>query len=289
MDGMIDPPAPQVQPLPRLNSRHVAGDGHQVVSARDHKAADGESGLLRTVNQPFDLAAQLFLVVHHGIHDTHAQPCILGTVFADQCYQSCGNGVAGIDLGLGTFAAIAHPDGTHRKVQAPEPFRRSMKALRRAQRKLSRRQPGSGNRAKARLAVAWRHRRMADIRKDFLHNELTAEVAVIQVEGLPLKGWQRRWGRKTSDLAPAEFVRQMEYKSQWRGDGFLVLPWHFPSSQVCHECGARGGKLPLEVRRWTCRSCGVVLDRDVNAARNIRDFRPGATGRLPVEVNGKTR
>ena len=205
--------------------------------------------------------------------------------------QRCGDGVAGIDLGLSTFATIAYPDGTHRKVQAPEPFRRSMKALRRAQRKLSRRQPGSGNRAKARLAVARRHRRMADIRKDFLHklsHELTAEVAVIQVEGLSLKGWQRRWGRKTSDLAPAEFVRQMEYKSQWRGGGFLVLPWHFPSSQVCHECGARGGKLPLEARRWTCRSCGVVLDRDVNAARNIRDFRPGATGRLPVEVNGKT-
>jgi putative transposase len=205
--------------------------------------------------------------------------------------QGCGDGVAGIDLGLSTFATIAYPDGTHRKVQAPEPFRRSMKALRRAQRKLSRRKPGSSNRSKAKLAVAKRHRRMADTRKDFLHkltHELTAEVAVVQVEGLSLKGWQRRWGRKTSDLAPAEFLRQLEYKLRWRGGELVVLPWHFPSSQVCHDCGARGGKLPLEVRRWVCESCGVVQDRDTNAARNIRDFQPGATGRLPVEVKGKT-
>lgn len=68
--------------------------------------------------------------------------------------QDCGAGVAGIDLSLSTFATIACPDGTHRKVQAPEPLRRSMKALRRAQRKLSRRKPGSRSRAKARLAVA---------------------------------------------------------------------------------------------------------------------------------------
>ena len=73
MDGMIYPPAPQVQPLPWLNSRHGSGDGHQVASARDNKAADSESGLLRAVDQPFDLAAELFQVVHHGVYDTHAQ------------------------------------------------------------------------------------------------------------------------------------------------------------------------------------------------------------------------
>ena len=56
MNGMIYPPALQVQPLSRLNSRHGSGNGHQVASARNHKAADGESGLLRAVDQPFDLA-----------------------------------------------------------------------------------------------------------------------------------------------------------------------------------------------------------------------------------------
>ena len=178
----------------------------------------------------------------------------------------CGDGVAGIDLGLRTFATIAYPDGTHRTVQAPEPFRRSMKALRRAQRRLSRRKPGSSNRAKARLAVAKRHRRMADIRKDFLHklsHELTAEVAVVQVEGLSLKGWQRRWGRKTSDLAPAELIRQLKYKLLWRGGALVVLLWHFPSSRVCHQCDARGasclwtfagGPASPAARFWTATS-----------------------------------
>ena len=70
---MVYPPASQVQPLPGLDSRHVPGDGHQVGSAQNQEAADGETRLLGAVDQPFDLAAQLFQVVSHGINDTHAQ------------------------------------------------------------------------------------------------------------------------------------------------------------------------------------------------------------------------
>ena len=72
VDGMIYPPAPQVQPLSRLNSRHGPSDGDQVVSARNQETADGEPGLVRAVDQPFDFAAQLLQVVCHGVNDTHA-------------------------------------------------------------------------------------------------------------------------------------------------------------------------------------------------------------------------
>ena len=75
--------------------------------------------------------------------------------------------------------------------------------------------------------MAKRHRKMADIRKDFPHeliHELVAEVAVVQVEGLSMRGWHRRWGRKNSDLAPAEFLRQLEYKLHWRGGEMVILP-----------------------------------------------------------------
>ena len=160
--------------------------------------------------------------------------------------HQCGAGAIGIDLGLKTFAAIAHTDGTIEKLEAPEPYRKSLKALRRANRRLSRRRKGGKNWRKAKTEVGKRHRRMASIRKDFLHqlsHRLTTSAYTIQVESLSLKGWQRRWGRKTSDLAPAEFLRQLEYKAAWR-DGLMVkADWHFPSSQLCHECRTKGGKL----------------------------------------------
>ena len=202
----------------------------------------------------------------------------------------CGNGVIGIDLGLKTLATIAYPDGAIEKVDAPQPLKRSLKALRRAQRRLSRRRKGSRNREKARKAVAKRHSRMANIRKDFLHQlslHVTASAHTIRVEGLSVKAWQRRWGRKTSDLAPAEFLRQLEYKATWKGGEFLKADWHFPSSQICNACGERGGPLELDVRRWRCHNCVALLDRDGNAALNIRDW-PGATRSLPVDANGKT-
>ena len=158
----------------------------------------------------------------------------------------CGNGVLGIDLGLKTFATIAYPDGTIEKVQAPEPLKRSLRCLRRSQRKLARRKVGSRNREKARRHVGRRHRRMANIRQDFLHqlsHRITANAHTIQVETLSIKGWQRMWGRKTSDLAPGELLRQLEYKAQWRGGTFLKVARDFPSSQTCHNCGNIAGKL----------------------------------------------
>lgn len=198
----------------------------------------------------------------------------------------CGQGILGIDLGLKTFATIAYPDGTIEKVDAPEPFKRSLRALRRAQRRLFRRKKVGKNWLKAKQDVARRHRRMTDTRKDFLHQlsrKLTAHVEVIQVESLIIKGWQRMWGRKTSDLAPGEFLRQLEYKATWRGGQIVKADWHFPSSQLCHECGEKAGRLDLSVRRWTCVSCGSIHDRDPNAALNIRDYGPGAPRSLPVD------
>ena len=93
---------------------------------------------------------------------------------------------------------------------------------------------------------------MANIRKDFLHqlsHRITANAHTIQVETLSIKGWRRLWGRKTSDLAPGELLRQLEYKAQWRGGSFVKVARDFPSSQTCHDCGNIAGKLGLEVRR----------------------------------------
>lgn len=198
--------------------------------------------------------------------------------------QGCGVGTIGMDLGLENFLSVARPgdtEATVQKLDGPEPLKRSLGSLRRKQRELSRKQQGSKNRQKAKVAVARAHRRVGCIRKDFLHklsHDLTAEAEMVQVESLSIKGWQKRWGRKTSDLAPGEFLRQLEYKAGWRGGEFLRAEWHFPSSQLCHQCGWKAGRLKLSVRKWWCEGCGEWRDRDANAALNIRDYRPGASG-----------
>lgn len=198
--------------------------------------------------------------------------------------QKCGSGTVGIDLGLKTFATIAWPDGSIEKVEAPEPLRRSLRALRLQQRRLSRRKKGGRNRQKTRTAVAKRHRRMSNIRKDFLHklsHRVTAGAETVQVENLSIKGWQKLWGRKVNDLAPGEFLRQLAYKAEWRSGQFVAADWRFPSSQICHACGERHGRLGLDIRQWTCPACGSVRDRDGNAALNIRDYGPELPGVWP--------
>ena len=198
--------------------------------------------------------------------------------------QVAGCGVMGIDLGLATFATIAHPDGVIEKVQAPEPHRRALKKLRRAQRRVSRRKKGGANRAKAVRLVQKAHCRMANIRKDFLHKlsaRLTGEASVIVVEDLSLKAWQRQWGRKASDLAPAEWLRQLGYKAEWKRGQVVSAPRNFPSTQLCSACGVRGGRLPLNIRRWTCPECGVNHGRDDNAAVNLRTYGRELLGDCP--------
>ena len=195
-----------------------------------------------------------------------------------------GEGRCGIDLGLSTFATVAWPDGSVEKVDAPEPHKQALTALRRANRKLSRRKKGGKNWQKVKLELQRRHSRMAYIRKDFLHklsDRVTANCRTLTVESLSIKGWQRRWGRKTADLAPGELLWQLEYKANWRGNEFVKAAWHYPSSQICHCCGERGRKLALKEREWVCPACGVKLDRDGNAAENLRDYGPELPGDCP--------
>lgn len=197
----------------------------------------------------------------------------------------CGAGQIGIDLGLSTFVTIAWQDGSIEAVDAPQPLKRSLRALRRSSRKLSRRKQGGQNWRKAKAELSRRHCRMANIRKDFLHklsHRLTANAEVIVTEDISIKAWQRRWGRKTSDLAPGEFRRQLEYKAQWRGGKLVKADWNYPSTQLCPACGEKTGPKTLDIRRWACAGCGAIHGRDAAAAQNLRDW-PGATGLQATE------
>ncbi|MFC3982918.1 RNA-guided endonuclease InsQ/TnpB family protein [Streptosporangium jomthongense] len=174
----------------------------------------------------------------------------------------------GIDLGLSHFAVLS--DG--RKVANPRFLRRAERRLRKAQQALSRKEKGSNNRSKARMKVARAHARVADARRDFTHKLSTVivrENQAVYVEDLSVKGLGRtRLAKSVYDAGWGRFTAMLEYKAARYGRTFARIDRWFPSSKRCSECGAVAESMPLNVREWQC-PCGVVHDRDVNAAINI--------------------
>lgn len=178
----------------------------------------------------------------------------------------------GIDFGLKHFLTFS--DGT--KVDSPEFFKKGLEKLSKVQRKFSRKKKGSKNREKQRIKLAKAHLHIANQREDFLHKLTTSLVKESQfdvfcLEDLNLKGMQKLWGRKVSDLSYYTFQSMLQYKAMKHGKKVAKIGRFEPSSQICSHCGHRQ-KMPLSERTYQCQRCGMKLDRDVNASINIRDF-----------------
>jgi putative transposase len=182
----------------------------------------------------------------------------------------------GIDLGLCVFATIAASDGTIETVANPRYLRAAERRLARAQRQLARKQKGSANRAKARRRVAVAHCTVRDRRADHHHKlalRLIRENQAVAVEDLAVAGLARtRLAKSVHDVGWGLFVRLLEEKAAQHGRRVVRIGRWAPTSQTCARCGHRDGPKPLEVRIWTCCACGSIHDRDVNAARNIRNI-----------------
>jgi putative transposase len=178
--------------------------------------------------------------------------------------------VVGLDRGIHTFAVCS--DGT--SIQTPKALRRNLRTLRHRSRAVSRKQKGSRNRAKATLALARCHRKVRNQRLDALHKATTTLAkakSVIVLEDLHVAGLvrNRRLARAISDQGWAAFHRQLAYKCDWYGSRLRLAPRFYPSSKRCSACGLVKGSLPLAVRTFICQGCGLVIDRDRNAARNL--------------------
>jgi putative transposase len=178
----------------------------------------------------------------------------------------------GIDVGL-THLAITS-DGS--KFENPRHLRKAEKNLKRKQRKLSRKKKGSNSRNKARRLVARAHERVACARRDHLHKlsrRIVDENQIVVVEDLHVKGIMANHSlaKATGDAGWGMFTGFLEYKAARAGKAFLKCDRWYPSSKTCNACGSICDKMPLDVRAWTCAHCGAHLDRDINAAMNIRD------------------
>src|ERR1700733_15362371 len=186
--------------------------------------------------------------------------------------------VVGIDMGITCFAACSNGD----KVYAPKPLENSLKRLKRASQKHSRKIKGSNNRKKSATKLARLHRKNRNIRKDFLHKETTKLAktkSVIVLEHLDVKKMltNRTLSRKISDAGWNEYRRILEYKTKWYGSKLIIAPQFYPSSKICSTCGEQVSDLPLSIRQWQCTGCNSVHDRDVNAAMNLLKLSTGSS------------
>ena len=189
---------------------------------------------------------------------------------------------AGFDFGLKRFLTGSHPG---EEIDAPLPYRAALKDLRRASRSLSLKQRGSNHWYQARLHLARTHARVANQRRAW-HWELARHLCdaydAIYLEDLELRGMQRLWGRKISDLGHGNFVRILPHVAKQTGTHLGFVSRYFPSSKLCSVCGYIHHGLGLRDRQWTCPACGTEHDRDRNAAVNIHAEGASSAGGFPV-------
>ncbi|MGW0817655.1 IS607 family element RNA-guided endonuclease TnpB [Streptomyces viridiviolaceus] len=189
----------------------------------------------------------------------------------------------GIDLGVKTLAVLADSTGEIRAVANPTHHDQALKKLRRTSRTVSRRQ-GPDRRTGRKPSKRWEkanaarnrvHHRVANLRANALHKLTTAvaaEYGTVVVEDLNVAGMlrNRRLARRIADAGFGEIRRQLDYKTRQRhATRTIVASRWYPSSKTCSGCGAVKAKLPLHVRTYACDACGLVIDRDDNAALNL--------------------
>ena len=181
--------------------------------------------------------------------------------------------VIGIDVGIKTLATCS--DGE--TFANPKALAAKTKRLKRWQRRLSRRVKGSANRNKARMQVAKLHKQVTDTRLD-AHNKAARTIvnkhpAVIVMEDLNVKGMfkNRKLARSLSDAALGQFGRIVGYMADAEGITVVKAGRFFASSKLCSCCGAKRDDLTLADRNYICHECGFTMDRDLNAAINLKN------------------
>ena len=177
----------------------------------------------------------------------------------------------GVDLGIKVLATLS--DGTI--FENPRALKHALKKLKRLERQKSRRKKGSKNRAHTRQTIARLHAHIANIRKDTAHKLTTylcKNHALVAIEDLHVAGMLRNHclAQAVSDSNFGEIRRQLEYKSAYYGAHLILVDRFYPSSKTCSSCGYIKPELSLSERTYVCKDCGMVLDRDLNAAINVR-------------------
>ena len=179
-------------------------------------------------------------------------------------------------IGLDYSSKALFVDSKTNSPDYPKYYRQAEARLKREQRKLSKRKKGGQNRAKQRRKVAKLHEKVANQRKDFLH-QLSRQIANaydgVAIENLNMRGMAQglNLAKSTNDNGFGMLKTFLAYKLAEQGKQLVIIDKWYPSSKLCHICKHENKELTLADRNWTCPHCGTKLDRDVNAAINIKN------------------
>lgn len=228
------------------------------------------------------LKSGIEIVLHQGLPEKQTC-CFISKTSSDKYYVSfqCetdskplakSDKTIGIDLGIKSL--IVSSDG--KVIENKKHYRQSEKKLAYEQKQLSKKQKGYNNKNKQRKVVARLNEYIANSRKDYLHKvsrKLIDENQVIIAESLSVKNMMNnhKLAKSIQDASWGELLRQLDYKSKWYGRTFHQIDMFFPSSKTCNGCQYVVDDLPLNIREWDCPNCKHHNDRDLNAAKNIRD------------------
>lgn len=194
------------------------------------------------------------------------------------------NEVVGVDLGLTALATFS----TGERIVGPKALKKATRRLRRLSKRYARSVKGSSNRKKLVQKLARLHRRISDIRKDALHKPTTRlcrENQSVTIEDLAVKSMVKnhRFAKSLADASFGEFRRQLEYKSVIYDTEIRVADRWYPSSKMCSACGEVKAELQLSERIFQCSVCGLEIDRDLNAAINLKQLPVASRKVKPVE------
>jgi len=210
------------------------------------------------------------------------------------------NQSVGIDLGIKDFLVLSN--GT--KIKNHRFLKHYERLLTKNQKHLSRKTKGSKRYEKQRIKVAKIHEKITNSRMDLIHKitlNLVNQFDTIYLEDLNVKGMMKnhKLAKAIGDVSWGKFIDVLTYKAEWNDKEIIHIDRFFPSSKTCSKCGWINNSLTLKDRTWTCKECGEVLDRDVNAAINIlnegcrkdisggtSDYKRRAKIRLSLESTG---
>lgn len=190
----------------------------------------------------------------------------------DRLKATASLGPVGIDMGLKALATLS----TGEVITGPKPHRALDARMRRLNRSLARKQKGSANSKKAKAKLAKLHKKIADIREDAtnkLSHQLATQHDTIVLEDLNVGGMSknRHLARSVADAAMRSLRTKIEYKAKMTGSQVIVADRWFPSSKTCSGCGRHHPEIVLGVDTLRC-DCGLVIDRDLNAATNLANY-----------------
>jgi putative transposase len=238
---------------------------------KKHKISLSKVGEIRVVDYKYAFGKLMNITVSKSKDGKwYASLCVEQNV---KPYQSSASKQIGIDMGIKNF--LTDSDGN--TVPNPHYYVKSQQRRTLLQRRLDKKKRGSKNRSKARIALAKHEAKIAAQRANFIHQistHLVKENQFIAHEDLSVKNMLRNHhlAKHIADAGWSEFLRMLNYKGQWYQCRVVKIKRFDPSSKVCHVCGYKNNTLTLNDRKWICPQCDTLLDRDVNAAINIRNW-----------------